>query len=136
MHHHEVIKIAQQAWDKTKPAADPVWLECDAHHRQVFIATAQAVVDSGHAVNDFEAAVKRLAQEAAEKREVVEQVQAENPTAHSDEVQAIAAGVVEPQAVSAAPVGVASAEAAPAEAPKRVRKPAPKASKQSAKKGK
>lgn len=91
MHFTEVTRIAQQAWDKTKDKSDPVWNECDPHHRQVFLATAQAVVDTGHAVNDFEAAVKRLAQEAQEKSVSIAEVQAENPTAHGDEVQAIAA---------------------------------------------
>lgn len=91
MHFTEVIRIAQRAWDVTKDKSDPVWNECDLAHRQNFAAAAQAVIDSGHAVNDFEHAVRKFAQEAEEKRELIEEVQAEHPTAHSDEIQLEAA---------------------------------------------
>lgn len=90
MHISEVTLLAQRAWDSTKDPSDPVWNECDTAHRQKFLAIAQAVVDSGHAVDGFEHAVKRLANEAQSKREVIEQVQVEHPTAHSDELQLMA----------------------------------------------
>lgn len=91
MHFTQVVLIAQKAWDATKDKSDPVWNDCDPAHRQKFAAAAQAVIDSGHAVNDFEHAVKRLAREAEAGREVVAEVQAEQPTAHSDEIQLEAA---------------------------------------------
>jgi hypothetical protein len=91
MHFTEVIRIAQRAWDTTKDKSDPVWNDCDPAHRQKFAAAAQAVIDSGHAVSDFEHAVKKFAQEAEVKRELIEEVQAEQPTAHSDEIQLEAA---------------------------------------------
>jgi hypothetical protein len=86
MHYQEIAKIAQQAWDKTKDKSDPVWNDCDSHHRQVFIATATGVINSGHAVNDFEHAVKKLANVEARAVKAIAEVQAENPTAHSDEI--------------------------------------------------
>jgi hypothetical protein len=92
MHYQEIARIAQQAWDKTKDKSDPVWESCDPHHRQVFVATATGVINSGHAVNDFEHAVKKLVQDAEEKQKAIAEVQAENPTAHADELQARAAG--------------------------------------------
>lgn len=91
LHFTEITRLAQAAWDKTKDKSDPVWNDCDPAHRQKFLAVAQAVVESGHAVNDFEHAVKKLAQDAEARREAIEAAHAENPTAHADELPLIAA---------------------------------------------
>lgn len=149
MNFNEVLRIAQAAWDKTKPPSDPVWNGCAAQHRQMFAAKAEAVINTGHAVDNFEAAVKRLAQEAEGKQAVIEEVAAESPGSHSDEIQLEAARrqgrIPSPEApkAAAASAGVASAGASQsvaAEAPKKrshkaKSKGEAKSSKKSSKKG-
>ncbi len=61
MHITEVLRIAAEAWNRTKPGDDPDFNDCALSHREYLIAHAEAVIRGGAATSEFERAVKEIA---------------------------------------------------------------------------
>lgn len=98
MHFNEIINLAARAWHEIKVAADPEFNDCQITHREQLGAAAKGVVDSGQAFSPFEQAVLRLYRADMEAKSEAEQILADNPTLHGDEVMHIASGVPHPLA--------------------------------------